>query len=205
MLASRLGQIRRSLSTDSTSEWDAESFLERHFFPRWLPLLVGAILGIAAAILITNGLFPYLIPLVFLVPAICLLTRYPFAAIILWLLLFPYVAQDATSAGRPVYWLLHRAMIPGTLMLVILADWLKIRKREPVRFGRAELAMGLFMMLAIANILLLSQELIPSLIRYYDRLFVPFCMYWLIRLIAPTEQDLRRLVWAALITVIIQV
>src|SRR6266516_3669313 len=58
--------------------------------------------------------------------------------------------------------------------------------------------------LGVANIVFLSPDPSHSLIRFYDRLFVPFCAYWLVRLITPTNKDLQRFVVVAFITLVIE-
>lgn len=197
-------RLRSAAIGQPAGDHDLADVWETSIFPTGLPLLLALIMGISSAVLIVNSLPLFLFPLALIVPATIVFVRYPFIAVIVWLLLFPYVVREPSVAGRIVYWALHRAMIPGTLGIVILADWLRIRKRAPVRFGRADLAMLIFLGLAMANILLLGQTPLQSLIRFYDRLFIPFCMYWLIRLIAPSEQDLKRLLIAAFITLVAQ-
>ncbi len=170
----------------------------------WAPLLVALLLGFAAALAVTSSRPIAVIPLLGLIPAAILFSRHPFAAVLLWIALFPFFVREPSVAGRVVYWLLHRTMIPGALVVVILSSWLGERWRGQVRFGRAELAMLLFLLLTATSILLLGQNPLRSYIRFYDRIFVPFCMYWLIRLIGPGERELRQLTWAGLITLLTQ-
>lgn len=181
------------------------SFWEGRFLPLWLPALLGLAFGLIAAALIARETLIPLIPLALTIPAVIIFPRRPFIAIPLWVLIFPYVVHDPTSGGRVMYTLLHRAMIPTALALAVLADWLRVHKRPPVRFGRAELAMAIFLLLVLANIVLLTPKPLQSLVRFYDRLFAPFCMYWLVRLSAPNERDLRMLIWVGFVTVIAQV
>lgn len=202
MLTSRASVAETPVRARDFGESDRVSFWEERFLTGWLPLLLGLVLGTAAAFLIFAQAWIFLLPVALIVPLTILFVRYPFTAVILWLLVFPYVV-DVPSL-RILYTVLYRAMIPGTLGIVILSDWLRIRKREPVRFGRAELIMLVFLGLGVANIILLSPERLASLIHFYDRLFVPFCMYCLVRLSAPSEQDMRHLLWVAFITIIIQ-
>lgn len=200
MAAARLSLMRKSISALSGTR----SWLDARHVPDWLPVLLGVSFGVGAALLIVNGLWILLVPLSALVPATILFLRYPFVAVILWILVFPYFVATPNDAFRIIYWLLHRMMIPAALVIVIFSDWLGLSNRQPVRFGRAELCMLIFLLLALANITLLTPRPTQILIRFYDRLFVPFCMYWLVRLIAPTARDLRRLAWAGLITLIVE-
>ncbi|HWQ16148.1 MAG TPA: O-antigen ligase family protein [Roseiflexaceae bacterium] len=172
-----------------------------------LPLLLGLGLGVAASVLITGGRLIFLVPLACAVPAAIVFLRYPLVAVFLWALVFPFVVENPAGSGRVVFTLIHRASVPAAFGLVVLADWLRVRRQPQVRFGRAELAMLCFLLLVIGNIVVLTAELpqIRQFIRFYDRLFVPFCMYWLIRLYAPGERDLRRLAWVAAFVVVTQV
>lgn len=177
-------------------------FWEDRFLPVWLPLLVGLGLGIGAAVLIANDLLFLLVPLAMIVPVAVLFVRYPFAAVMIWIAVFPYFVATPSTSTRLMFWLLHRLMIPGALMIVILSDWLRISKRPAVRFGRAELAMLIFVLVGILNIILLTPSPEQAFVRFYDRLLVPFSMYALTRLAAPSERDLKRFAWIGLITII---
>jgi hypothetical protein len=116
----RPNQIRKSLIAEIFGGKSLGYFWEQRFLPGWLPLLLGALFGIAAAFLIANGALVFLLPLAFVVPAAIILIRYPFAAVIIWVLVFPYFVQEPFPAGRFLFWLLHRIMIPAALGIVIL-------------------------------------------------------------------------------------
>src|SRR5687767_3487734 len=90
----------------------------------WAPLLVALLLGFTAALAITSSRPIAVIPLLGLIPAAILFSRQPFAAVLLWIVLFPFFVREPSVAGRVVYWLLHRMMIPGALLVVILSSWL---------------------------------------------------------------------------------
>src|SRR4029453_10443230 len=94
-----------------------------------------------------------------IVPAMVLFLRYPFAAVIIWVLLVPFVIENPNPGGRLIYTVFHRMLIPTALGIAILSDWLRLRKREPVRFGRAELVMLFFLLLMAGNIYLLTSNL----------------------------------------------
>lgn len=202
-MLSRFFPIRNRIARELFYE-ETAAFLNRTVFPRWLPVLLGLLFGLASALLIAQGELVLLIPLAFLVPAAVLFLRYPFVAVLIWVLVFPYFIHDPSAGGRLMYWLLHRMMIPAALGIVLLSDWLRIRNREPVRFGRAELVMLVVLGLGLLNIVLVAPDSNRQIIRFYDRVFIPFCMYWLVRLIVPTALDLKRLAWVGFITVIAQ-
>ncbi|MBN1579649.1 MAG: O-antigen ligase family protein [Anaerolineae bacterium] len=167
-------------------------------------MLLGILLGLGLAFLIANEVWHFAIPLALIVPVAVLLNKYPFGAVMLWLLLFPFFVYEPTTAGRYIYWVLHRALIPAALAITILSDWAGASRRRSVRLGVPEAAMLAFLGLVLVNIFLFSSSTTAQIYRWYDLLFVPFCMYWLIRLCAPTEQDLKRLLWVAGFAVLAQ-
>jgi len=179
-------------------------FWERVILPSWLPLILGLMLGVAAAGLIIRQEWFILAPLALAVPIAVLFLRYPFVAVLLWLLFFPFFVRETSAEARYMYWLLHRLMIPGALAVIVLSEWLGIRKKTPVKFGGAELGMLLFLALSVANISLLTNNPQTSLLRFYDRIIVPFMIYFLVRLSRPTEKDMKRLVPIALVMVALQ-
>jgi O-antigen ligase len=183
---------------------DGLYFWQAPYIWRWFPLLLGLGLGVVVAFLLVNEMWHFAVPLILAVPAIILFTAYPFTAVVLWMLILPYFLNEPTSAGRFIYWLVHRAMPPIALGTVILSDWFGIRKRRPVSFGRAEFFMLILLGWALASTYLFSPNPIQTTIVLYDTLFIPFCMYWLIRLVAPAGEDLKRFLWVAAITVLAQ-
>lgn len=172
---------------------------------RWLPLVLVPVLAASVALSIVSGRLYLLVPLILLVPGVVLLSRHPLAAIVIWILLFPFFVRTPGRAERYVYYVLHRAMIPVTLAHVVLSYGLGVRRRKaPVELGGAEITMLAFLVLAVANILVYSSDADGSLVHLYDRTLVPFCAYWLLRLTAPRQDALQRLVWVALFLVITQ-
>jgi O-antigen ligase len=162
--------------------------------PLW-PLLLGVPLAVAAALLIATGQLVFLLPLAAAIPALILFVRYPWAAVLLWVLLVPYVVQEPFDGGRYLFWVFHRFMVPGTLAIVLVSGWLHIGRRPRVRLGRAELALLLFVVAAVVNIYLTARDPSRTLLRAYDRIFVPLMLYMLVRLSQPSEADWRRLAW----------
>ena len=183
-------------NVDLTDSWKIR------FLPGTLSLLIGLGLGPILAMLIVGGNWPFAFALVALVPLVILFSVYPFVAVLIWLLVMPFFAITPTVASRYIYWMFHRAMIPIALGTAILSDMLRVRKRPPARLGRAELATVLFTGTVVVSILLLQQSPQSTLILAYDRILVPFCMYWLVRLTAPRQKDLQRLLPVALIILI---
>lgn len=180
------------------------NFWEAHFLPGWLPLFLGLALGPLFALLISNEAWLFVFALVLLIPLTILFTAHPFAAVVGWLLVMPFFVATPTYAVRYVYWMLHRAMIPVALGMAILSKLLRTKKHPPLYLGRAELAMAVFLSLILTSTFLFQPDVYGSLPQIYDRVFIPFCMYWLVRLTAPGERGLQRVLPVALIMTVAQ-
>lgn len=195
----------KALIAEVFSGRDVYRFWDSRQLNRVLPILFALGLGVFLAIFVDRENWYFAIALILLVPAATLLIRYPFVAILIWLLIFPFFVETPTSAERYVYWMLHRALIPATLILVLLTQQVGLRKwKQSLHPGPAELAMVTFLILVLLNIFLFSPDTQVSIFHLYDHIFVPFCMYWLVRLTAQKEKDLKLLLWVALLTALFQ-
>jgi O-antigen ligase len=204
MTTSRLPLRRKAIVAGVFGDKGWSHFLEAHFLPQWLPLIFGLCTGLILAFLIVNELWHLAIPLALIVPAAILFSRHPFVGVMLWLLLLPYFLNEPTAAGRVIFWILHRAIIPAALGVALISGWLGIRDRPTLSLSRAELAMPIFLGLALVSILLFNEHPISATIKLYDLLFIPFCMYWLIRLTEPSSEYLKIFIGIAFITVLAQ-
>jgi O-antigen ligase len=169
-----------------------------------LPLLLGLALAALLGYLIATENWYFAILVAVGLPAVYLFLRQPLLAIMLWVLLIPYFVVTPSSTLRLIYWLLHRTMIPAALIAVVAAPLLGIGTTKRIRFGRAELAMLAFLALTSISILLQSEDPARAAIQLYDKLFVPFCAYWLVRLAAPDEREITAFLWVALFTLVAQ-
>lgn len=204
MKASTVSQTSRPSRQKLNLTDGATGFWETMFLPRWLPLLLGLVLGPLAAVFAVSGQWPLVVALLLFVPWSTLCLRYPFVAVMLWVLVYPLFHEEGSTVQLMTGWILHRSAIPAALGICVLSSWLGLSKRRQVRFGVAELAMVFFLLIGLLNILVLNDTAPRSLILFYDSVAVPFCMYWLIRLLAPTEKDLVRLALVGLIAVVVQ-
>ncbi|MGI8828218.1 MAG: O-antigen ligase family protein [Candidatus Limnocylindria bacterium] len=160
---------------------------------RWI--LAGiALVGIAAALLaglaIGSGLATLAIA-VALAPFALLVLNYPFAAIVVWALVLPFFTQ--ASDATPSTWILHRAMIPGLLLLVTIYHFLGIR-RSAFRLHVYDLAVAAFIIVAVVNVVLLSPNPERVLVALFDKAIVPIAIFWYVRVIGVSGADLKRLV-----------
>jgi O-antigen ligase len=185
---------------------DWATFWESDFLSKWVPLTLGLILAMLVGLLISQGMWHFAVPLAFLIPVAILFLRYPFACIVTWLLVSPFLQTTPTMPERILYWVVHRAMPPATLVLIILATLLQTKKNRLMRWGRAELVLVPFLAIGLLSIILLQpgDGVVPTLYLFYDRLFISICLYWIVRLTTPGEDDLKRLLPVMLALVLIQ-
>lgn len=169
-----------------------------------LPILAGTALSFVAVYLIINQQWYFLAPVLFLIPGTVLFLHYPFVSILIWLLVYPFFIHTSSQSARYLYWILHRAMIPGTLGIVILLEYLGIRKKSNIRFNTVDYVIIIYFFYAITNIFLMTESPVTKLIHFYDRIFVPICIYYIIRFIALTEEDMKRMVPATVLLIWIQ-
>lgn len=198
MLSPRYTEIKQSIFTEVFGNRGLTYFWHARFLPRWLPLLLGLVLGVGSAILIVGGSLYYAIALVLAAPTIILLVSRPYMSVVLWILIAPFFETGF------VFWIVHRAMLPGMIGLIVLLKWVGIKKQNKlVKLGVPDFAMLGFLAFGIVSIILLSQEPRANF-RFIDRLFVPFCLYWLTRLTIQTREDLKQIIWATFFITIFQ-
>ncbi|RPI84972.1 MAG: O-antigen ligase family protein [Chloroflexi bacterium] len=170
---------------------------------RFLPLLLGIVLSFVAAYLILNDNLVFLVPVLFLIPASVLFLHYPFVSILIWLVIYPFFIHTLDPSGRYMYWILHRAMIPGTLVIVIALYMLDVSKKK-IRLHAVDFFILIYFFYAVANIFLLTANPSTKLIHFYDRIIVPICIFYIVRFISLTEKDMKWLVPAVTILIWMQ-
>lgn len=169
------------------------NFRNAHLLPIGLPLLMGLAMGPLLAFLIVSQNWLVACALAFLVPAGILFNRYPFVAIMIWMLLIPFLPNGRVSPY--IYWILHRSLIPLALGITVLSYMLRLKSRRPLQLGRAELATIIYTAIAITSILVTRPgDPLQTIYAFYDRNFVGLAAYWLMRFFGPSEKDLKRLI-----------
>jgi len=186
-----------------------EDKFNRHMIP--LVALMGLSAGLVVAYLVTTGDWPIALGLLVALPAFVLLHRYPFAALIIWFSLTPFLVQTNSGSVRRLYWVIHRALPPTTVAIILLSAWLKVHKRKLPKLGMPELLMVGYIAVSLVSIIYvignnaagnsLVHQLLNGLDSYgdkkifvlYDRVFIPMCLYFIVRLTKPKEADLKRL------------
>jgi hypothetical protein len=168
----------------------------------WNPLvrdtavvLGGLILGVAAAYLVVDGDWQIAVSLIFALPGLVILLKYPFFAVIIWLLLEPFLLHTNTDAERRLYWIIHRALPVLTLAIILLSAALRINQRKLPKLGLPELFMLGYVIHGLLSIALLNNDPLQTTYRLYDQVFSPMCIYLIVRLSAP---DLKQFYWLIL-------
>lgn len=160
----------------------------------WLPLLLGLSLAPVLAALTIGGLWFLALPIVLVVPAVILLNRYPFAAIMIWMAILPFFPFN--SEFSLVYYTFHRTLIPLTLGIIIFGRMLRFNAYQPIRLVAADWSTFIFGVLGIASIFISGKDS-RVVLTIFDRILVPFLIYWIIRLSHPGMPDIRRVIWLA--------
>jgi len=178
--------------------WRVPGFVSRSAL---LSIVLGGSFAVGAAV--AAGLWQVALGSTIVLPIAAVVTRSPFAGVLAWLLLVPYVIQGLTADTHPIVWALHRVGLPGLLILVFAYHALGIR-RSPFRLRVYDLALVLFLILGAINIMLLAPTPLRGLVSFYDKLAVPIAFFWLVRAIGPRPADLNRLVFVGAWTVAVQ-
>lgn len=165
-----------------------------------LLVLIGAF---AAGAAVAAGNWQVAVAAALAVPFAAVVARSPFAGVLAWVLVLPYVVQRLTPEIDPATWALHRIGVPALLALVIVFHTLAIR-RSPFRFRAYDLAPVLFLVAGAINVLVLASDPSRMLAAFYDQLAVPIGFFWLVRAIGPDRSDLNRLVLAGAWTIAVQ-
>lgn len=199
-----LSAFRDKFQHQYLREKSLQDFFDGHFLVFWLPFIVATAMGLMTGLLVSRGDWQIALVLILIAPVCLIFIKYPFLAILIWIIVFPYFLRTATVNDRYIYWLLHRAMIPATLLGTIFFNWRRILTEDLKRLRVIDLILVVFAIYAYANIVYLSKDVNPTVIKFFDLVIIPFCLYWLIRLINPSEKDLKLLVWFGVISVVIQ-
>ncbi len=174
--------------------------------PRLLRVLLAALAILLpasmVAYLVVHGYWHIAVALILAVPALLVLHRYPYLAVVVWLVLSPFLVQTASPIVRQIYWIVHRALPPLTLLLILVSSILRISKRELPRLGAPELAMGGYIIVSVLSIFAQNNDPVATLYRFYDSVFIPMCLYGIVRL---TSVGMRLMKWLIPIAIYIAI
>ncbi|MDP1547174.1 MAG: O-antigen ligase family protein, partial [Anaerolineales bacterium] len=150
-------------------------------------------LGLLVARLIVVDNWQIAAVIIFSIPAAFILQRYPFLAIVVWLLLTPFLMRSGTSSStmRQVYWVIHRFLPVLTLVAILLPSALGLSRRSLPRLGFPEWMMAGYVLVSITSILLFNNDPRATLYLFYDRVIVPMFLYLIARLSRPDERKIH--------------
>ncbi|HET6380049.1 MAG TPA: O-antigen ligase family protein [candidate division Zixibacteria bacterium] len=175
------------------------------------PAALSAVLAIAAAsvfaivlgYLVADGDSELALVLATALPAVLLVVRYPFAGILLWLLVMPFFVRLGSEQPSIVMWGLHRLGLPALLVLLVLLHVLGLRKRD-FRLHVVDVFLVLLLAIGVFNVLFFSPNPIRMLASFYDKVAMPIVLFWLVRVLAPGKRELGYLVAVGGVTIVVQ-
>ncbi len=100
--------------------------------------------------------------------------------------------------------MIHRALPPFTVMIIGVSYFLKNNHRKLPKLGLTEFAMFGYLLVSWLSIYFLNNNLQATTFVLYDRVFVPICLYLIVRFSTPNEKDWQRLILVAFFVVVTQ-
>jgi O-antigen ligase len=160
--------------------------------------------GLVVALFVSLGYWYLVLGMLLAIPGFIVLHRYPVAVVMVWIIALPLVGETESAALRMVYWLFHRALPVAALGAIILSALLGMRETKLPRLGWPELLMGGYVVASLLSIAYSAPDLLATTYLLYDNVFIPMCLYLIIRLVEPDERDLKRLIKLAVIILLSQ-
>ncbi len=143
------------------------------------------LMAAAVAYLVVGGKWHIAAALIAMPAALIVLHRYPHLGVVAWMILAPFLMQTVTDTARQIYWIIHRGLPPLTIGIVLVSSALGIRQREMPRLRLPEFAMAGYLLVSVLSIILQNNDPMQTLIRFYDAVFVPMCLYGIVRITMP--------------------
>ncbi len=155
-------------------------------------VVAGVVLGGGAvmAYLVSGGNWLFGAVALAVFPAVIILHRKPVVAVMIWLTLGPLVmVVEGGSAARKAYWLLHRALPLGAVLVVVVTAVLGLKRPKSMKLGAPEVMMLAYVAVSLLSIWYTSLTPGASTIHLYDRVVVPMLLYLVVRLAPPRDAD----------------
>ena len=168
-----------------------------------LLLAIAVTMAVFMAFLVTRDQAPIALALLAIIPGFVLFNRYPFGAVLLWLAIAQFIVEGEGGLERRVYWVIHRAMPLGVVVVMIVGSMLGTRKKLP-RLGAAEFMIGGYIVASLLSVLYLSPTPEATFYHLFDRVIAPVGLYLVIRLAQIRENDLKRMLPVLWVIVAIQ-
>ncbi len=159
-------------------------------------------LGLFTANMIIKDKWQLAAVVIFSIPAIFVLQRYPFLFILTWLVCTPFLLHTTSATSRQLYWVIHRFLPILTLGAILLPS--ALGKKALPRLGLPEWAMLCYVSVSLYSILLTNLNRLSTTYLFYDRVIIPMVLYLIVRLSSPDERMIRWLIPVALFIAISQ-
>ncbi len=174
--------------------------------PIGIPIALALILGCLLAFFIVNSNWAYVFGLLLLVFAVVIFIRYPFSVILIWVLLMPFLQTTFSPSFRNAFWLIHRVMpLMAVIGYIVFSKKFNAMKRRSFpKPSPAEFAILIFFSITLINVIVFQSDSTPYIILIYDRIFIPLCLYFFVRMVEPRETDLKRLLPIIFVLVVIE-
>jgi O-antigen ligase len=124
------------------------------------------------------------------VPLVIVATRKPTITIAAWVVVMPFVVQTDSGATRKVFWLVHRLMPLGMVIILAVTASAVVATRKVAKLGLPELLMAGYVVFSVLSIAYTSDAPMATLYTLYDRVVAPMCLYLIIRLSEPTDREI---------------
>ena len=167
-----------------------------------LVLLGGMVLALVAGYFAAQGHDRLTVVSAVGLPIAIIMFTSPWTAVMLWLAVVPLFVVGSGVAG-PETWLLHRLFIPGMVAMALIYRVFGL-SRSQFRLSVVDGVLVVFLALALANVQLFSPNPGRMSVSLYDHIALPIFLYWLVRLLEPTEEQLKRLMWVFLWLIALQ-
>jgi putative inorganic carbon (hco3(-)) transporter len=160
----------------------------------------GALIGRLAG----AGLWDVALALLLAVPLFVALHRQPLLAVFVWLIVSPLVSVTDGGGVRHIYWGVHRALPVLALAALAVSRVLGLRARRLPRLGWPEVLMGGYVVVTLLSIGYTAPDARANAYLLYDTVVIPMCLYLIVRLSDPDEEEVRLLVPAVVCVLAIQ-
>jgi O-Antigen ligase len=144
--------------------------------------------------LVAAGQWHVALALVLAVPSFVALHRYPLVVVTVWLFVSPLVSATDGARVRQAYWVVHRALPVAAVTVLAVSALLGLRDRALPRLGWGEALMGGYVVVTLLSIGYTAPDARATAYVLFDAVVVPMCLYLVVRLSNPDEEDIRRLV-----------
>jgi O-antigen ligase len=159
-------------------------------------------LGLVLGFLSSTGNWLYALILAMFVPMAIIFSSRPYIGVILWLILMPL--SSALPSPDLMYWLIHRLLIPFTLVMTIFPRLVNVTSQPFLRLKFPDISL-LILAAYIPLSLLLTNSLSGDVGRLYlDRFLIPILMYFAVRFSVLDKKNQKILEYSAFIVAAIQ-